>query len=66
MIYVGYIIAYLFVGFVATMSPAGQLAWNQLDIPPFLFLLLWPILLPATLLITGGMVVNDWLEEIIR
>lgn len=60
------IIAYLFVGFVATVSPAGQDAWYRHDVPPFWYWLLWPIMLPGCLLITGGIYVNDWLEGIIR
>jgi hypothetical protein len=61
-----YILAYLLVGFVATVSPAGQYAWHRLDLPPIVLLLLWPLFLPIIIVVAAGFAVNDWLEEIIR
>lgn len=60
------ILAYLLVGFVATMSPAGQNAWHQHDIPPLLYMMFWPLILPFCLGITACTYVNDWMERIIR
>jgi hypothetical protein len=54
------------VGFVATVSPAGQYAWHRLDLPPIVLLLLWPLFLPIIIVVAAGFAVNDWLEEIIR
>ncbi len=59
------ILAYLFVGFVVSVSPAAHIAWMRLDVPPIWFWPLWPILLPGCLLIVAGMSINDWLEGII-
>ena len=65
MLYALYALSYLVVGFVATMSPAGQDAWWRHDVPPFWYLLLWPIMLPGCLLITGCIFLNDWLESLL-
>jgi hypothetical protein len=61
-----YILAYLLVGFVATVSPAGQYAWHRLDLPPIVLLLLWPLFLPIIMVTAGCIAANDWLEGIIR
>ncbi len=66
MIIAALILAYLFVGFIATMSPLGAYAYDETDLPPLLFMLAWPLTVPALLIISALFVVNDWLEDLLR
>ena len=60
-----YIFAYLWFGFIATISPLGQRAYDE-HLPPLVFMLFWPVAGATSLIIMACTCVNNWLEKIIR
>lgn len=62
------ILAYFWGSFILTISPIGKWACYRVDadLPPLMFLFLWPVLLPVICLIKATVVVNDWMEGILR
>ena len=63
-----YILAYLWVGFIAVVSPVGHevCTGEKGDIPPLFLLLLWPVLVPMFLIHLGCRYFNNKLKDLLK